>query len=67
MREKSRREQAFIQEQDRKLDSTWDWLQLKRDEIRQILGFFIGEPPVDPFAPRRGTGHRPALTHRSVT
>jgi hypothetical protein len=50
MREKHRREQTFIQEQDRKLDSTWDWLHLKRDEIHQILGFFIGEPPVDPFA-----------------
>jgi hypothetical protein len=49
MREKTRREQAFIQEQDKKLDSTWDWLRLKRDEIRQVLGFFIGEPPVDPF------------------
>ena len=49
MREKTRREQAFIQEQDKKLDSTWDWLHLKRDEIRQVLGFFIGEPPVDPF------------------
>ena len=36
MREKTRREQAFIQEQDSKLDSTWDWMQLKRDEIRQI-------------------------------
>ena len=50
MREKAHREQKFIQEQDRKLDSTWDWLRLKRDEIRQVLGFFIGEPPVDPFA-----------------
>jgi hypothetical protein len=50
MREKTRREQAFIHEQDRKLDSTWDWLHLKRDEIRQVLGFFIGERPVDPFA-----------------
>ena len=50
MREKSHREQAFIQEQVKKLDSTWDWLRLKRDEIRQVLGFFIGEPPVDPFA-----------------
>jgi hypothetical protein len=49
MREKTRREQAFIREQDKKLDSTWDWLRLKRDEIRQVLGFFIGEPPVDPF------------------
>jgi hypothetical protein len=55
MREKHRREQTFIQEQDRKLDSTWDWLHLKRDEIRQALGFFIGERPVDPF------GQSPAL------
>jgi hypothetical protein len=45
---KTRRERAFVQEQDRK-DSTWDWLHLKRDEIHQILGFFIGEEPVDPF------------------
>ncbi len=50
MKEKSHREQAFIQEQDKKLDSTWDWLRLKRDEIRQVLGFFIGEAPVNPFA-----------------
>ena len=50
MREKTRREQAFIQEQDKQLGSTLDWLHLKRDEIRQVLGFFIGEPPVDPFA-----------------
>jgi hypothetical protein len=50
MREKSRREQTFIQEQDRKLDSTWDWLHLKRDEIRQVLGFFIGEAPSLPAA-----------------
>ena len=49
MREKTHREQAFIKEQDKKLDSSWDWLQLKRDELRQVLGFFIGEPPVDPF------------------
>jgi hypothetical protein len=49
MRVKTRRERAFVQEQDRKLDSTWDWLHLKRDEIHQILGFFIGEEPVDPF------------------
>jgi hypothetical protein len=50
MREKTRREQAFAQEQDRKLDSTWDWRDLTRDAIHQILGFFIGETPVDPFA-----------------
>jgi len=51
MREKSRREQAFAREQDRKPDSSSDWMHLKRDAIRQILGFFIGEEPVDPFAP----------------
>ena len=50
MREKAHREQTFILEQDRKLGSTLDWLHLKRDEIRQVLGFFIGEPPVDPFS-----------------
>jgi hypothetical protein len=50
MKEKSRRQEAFIQEQDKKLGSTLDWLHLKRDEIRQVLGFFIGEPPVDPFS-----------------
>jgi hypothetical protein len=50
MRTKTRREQAFILEQDKKLDSTWGWLRLKRDEIRQALGFFIGEPPSLPVA-----------------
>jgi hypothetical protein len=49
VREKLHREQKFIQEQDKKLGSTLDWLYLKRDELRQVLGFFIGEPPVDPF------------------
>src|SRR6185437_15561011 len=32
-----------------RLDSTWDWLQLKRDAVGRIFGFFIGEAPVDPF------------------
>ena len=50
MRVKLHREQAFAREQDRKLDSSTDWMHLKRDAIRQILGFFIGEPPVDPFS-----------------
>ena len=63
MREKARREQAFIREQDSKLDSTRDWLHLKPDAVRQVLGFFIGEPPVDPFAqsPCTRRCHRPAL------
>ena len=54
MAEKQRREQAFIQEQDKTIDSSWDWLRLTRDEIRRILGFFIGEPPVNPFAAATG-------------
>ena len=40
---------VILVEQDKKLGSSWDWLQLKRDQLRQVLGFFIGEPPVDPF------------------
>jgi hypothetical protein len=56
MREKTNRERVFAKEHDRKLDSTWDWLHLKRDEIRERLGFFIGEPPVDPFAGALATG-----------
>jgi hypothetical protein len=56
MREKTRRVHAFIKEQDKKLDSAWDWLHLKRDEIRERLGFFIGEEPVDPFATAPATG-----------
>ena len=35
MREKTHHEQTFIREQDKKLGSTWDWLHLKRDEMRQ--------------------------------
>jgi hypothetical protein len=48
MREKSRRQQAFTQEQDRKPGGNWDWLHMKREAIRQVLGFFIGEPPIEP-------------------
>ena len=51
MRQKSRREQAFVQQLDRIRGSNWDWLRLKRDAIRQVLGFFIGEPPVNPLEP----------------
>ena len=32
-------------------NSNWDWLRLKRDAVRQVLGFFIGEPPVNPLEP----------------
>jgi hypothetical protein len=51
MRKKSRRQQAFSNEQDRRPDGNWDWLRLTRDQLRQILGFFIGEPPVNPLDP----------------
>jgi hypothetical protein len=51
MHEKTRRARAFADEQDRKPDSNWDWLRLKRDGLRKVLGFFIGEPPVNPFDP----------------
>jgi hypothetical protein len=51
MRQKARRQQAFSNEQDRKPDSNWDWLRLKRDGLREVLGFFIGEPPVNPLDP----------------
>ncbi len=56
MREKTRREQTFIQEQDKKQGSTRDWLHLKRDELRQVLGFFIGEPPINPLGPSSAPG-----------
>ena len=49
MREKTRRREAFANQQDRNPKANWDWLRPKRDELRQILGFFIGEPPVNPF------------------
>jgi hypothetical protein len=50
MREKQRREQAFVRQQERIVDSDWTWTDVTRDLIRQVLGFFIGEDPVDPFA-----------------
>jgi|SRR5579859_6218914 len=51
MRQKARRWQAFGQEQDRTPGSTWDWLHPRPDRLRQVLGFFIGEPPVNPLYP----------------
>ena len=48
MQQKSRREQAFAKQQDRIPGSSWDWLRLKRDAVHDLLGFFIGEPPVVP-------------------
>jgi hypothetical protein len=51
MQEKQRRCEAFANEQDRNPKATWDWINISRDELRQVLGFFIGEPPVNPFDP----------------
>ena len=51
MRTKARRREAFANEQDRVRGANWDWLRLKRDDLRNVLGFFIGEPPVNPFDP----------------
>jgi hypothetical protein len=51
MQEKTARREAFIKQQDRILGSNWDWVNLTRDALRQVLGFFIGEPPVNPFDP----------------
>ncbi len=60
MKEKTRRGEAFAHQPDRNWKSTWDWRDLGRDAIRQVLGFFIGEPPVDPFTP--SPEPRPAAT-----
>ena len=49
MQEKSRRQRAYSKEQDRNPDASWDWLNMSRGALRQVLGFFIGEPPVNPF------------------
>jgi hypothetical protein len=51
MREKSRRREAFARQQDRKPHANWDWINASRDALRQVLGFFIGEPPVNPLEP----------------
>jgi hypothetical protein len=42
---------AFDKEEDRKPARNWDWLRMSRDAIHQVLGFFIGEPPVNPLDP----------------
>jgi hypothetical protein len=59
MQQKSRRAQAFDQMLDRRPGSNWDWLRLKRDGIRQVLGFFIGEPPVNPLEPEAAVATGP--------
>ena len=51
MHQKTRRREAFANEQDRRPDANWDWLNMTREALRQVLGFFIGEPPVNPLEP----------------
>jgi hypothetical protein len=60
--ERTRREKAFVSEQDRKPGSDWSWMELTRDGLRRVLGFCIGEAPVDPFAPLEAPGAMVAAT-----
>jgi hypothetical protein len=43
MVEKLHRQEAFCKEQDRKPGSNWDWLEMGREAVHRVLGFFIGE------------------------
>ncbi len=51
MLEKVRREEAFSEEQDKKMGSNWDWQEMGREALRRVLGFFIGEAVDDSFNP----------------
>ena len=39
-----------------------DWIMITRDALHEVLGFFIGEPPINPLEPLWRS--RPALTRR---
>ena len=56
MKEKTRRGDAFARQPESSPESNWDWRDLSLEVIRQVLGFFIGEPPVDPFGAAPATG-----------
>ena len=56
MKEKTRRGDAFARQPESSPESNWDWRDLSRKVIRQVFGFFIGEPPVDPFGTAPATG-----------
>jgi hypothetical protein len=56
MKEKTRRGDAFARQPESSPESNWDWRDLSRVVIRQVLGFLIGEPPVDPFGAALATG-----------
>jgi hypothetical protein len=49
MLEKMRRQEAFCKEQDNKPGSNWDWLEMGREALRRVLGFFVGEAVDAPF------------------
>jgi hypothetical protein len=51
MQQKTCRRKAFAKEQDRNPNANWDWLNMSRPALRQVLGFFIGEPPINPLDP----------------
>jgi hypothetical protein len=51
MQEKLRRQEAFCREQDRKPGNNREWLEMGRESLRRVLGFFIGEAADDPFDP----------------
>ena len=51
MLEKVRREEAFSEEQDKKIGSNWDWQEMGREAFRRMLGFHIGEAVDDLFNP----------------
>ncbi len=49
MQEKTRRQETFCKEQDRKPGSNWDWLEMGREALRRVLGCCIGEVADAPF------------------
>jgi hypothetical protein len=49
LRERTRRRKAFAEERDRRLDPDWNWINMGRAALREVLGFVIGEPPVNPL------------------
>ena len=46
MQEKTHRHEAFCKEQDGKPGWNWNWVELPREALRRVLGFFIGEADV---------------------
>ncbi len=59
MEQRRDHEKAFDKEQDRVRGRDWAWLSMSRDALHDVLGFFIGEPPVNPFDPAPATATGP--------